>query len=116
MQDFPLTARPGVQALRASKIRDVANAGMGRDDLVAFWFGEPDEVTPDFIRRAAIDALNGGETFYTQNLGIPRLREAIARYVTRLHRRVEPGNIAVTNSGMSALMLTNQALVGPGDR
>jgi aspartate/methionine/tyrosine aminotransferase len=116
MRDFPLTARPGVQALRASKIREVANAGMGRDDLVAFWFGEPDEVTPEFIRRAAVDALNGGDTFYTQNLGIPQLREAIARYVTRLHRRVEPGNVAVTNSGMSALMLANQALVGPGDR
>jgi aspartate/methionine/tyrosine aminotransferase len=116
MQEFPLTARPGVQALRSSKIREVANAGMGREDLVAFWFGEPDEITPDFIRQAAIDALNGGETFYTQNLGIPRLREAIARYVTRLHRRVELENIAVTNSGMSALMLANQALVGPGDR
>jgi aspartate/methionine/tyrosine aminotransferase len=116
MRNFPLTARPGVQALRSSKIREVANAGMDRDDLVAFWFGEPDEVTPEFIRQAAIDALNGGDTFYTQNLGIPRLREAIARYVTRLHRQVEPANIAVTNSGMSALMLANQALVGPGDR
>jgi aspartate/methionine/tyrosine aminotransferase len=116
MQNFPLTARPAVQALRSSRIREVANAGMGRDDIVAFWFGEPDQVTPDFIRQAAIDALNAGSTFYTQNLGIPRLRETIASYVTRLHRTTAAENIAVTNSGMSALMLANQALVGPGDR
>jgi aspartate/methionine/tyrosine aminotransferase len=116
MQAFPLTARSGVQALRSSKIREVANAGMGRQGVVAFWFGEPDEVTPGFIRQAALDALNRGDTFYTQNFGIPSLREAIAGYVSRLHRRTAPENIAVTNSGMSALMLTNQALVGPGDR
>jgi aspartate/methionine/tyrosine aminotransferase len=116
MQDFSLAARPAVQALRSSKIREVANAGMGRKDVVAFWFGEPDQVTPEFIRRKAIEALSAGDTFYTQNLGIPRLREAIARYLTRLHRTTEPDQIAVTNSGMSALMLANQALVGHGDR
>lgn len=116
MQDFSLAARPAVQALRSSKIREVANAGMGKENVVAFWFGEPDQVTPEFIRRTAIEALSAGDTFYTQNLGIPRLREAIARYLTRLHRPTEPDHIAVTNSGMSALMLANQALVGPGDR
>ena len=44
---------------------------MGREDIAAFWFGEPDEVTPEFIRQAAVDALNAGDTFYTQNLGHP---------------------------------------------
>ena len=116
MAFHPGTARPAVQALRASKIREVANAGMGRDDVVAFWFGEPDEVTPAFIRQAAVDALDAGETFYTQNLGIPALREAIAFYVTRLHGATAMDNIAITNSGLSALMLVAQALVGHGDR
>ncbi len=102
--------------MRTSRIREVANAGMGRKDMVAFWFGEPDEVTPEFIRQAAIDALGAGETFYTQNLGIPRLREAIANYLTRLHRNTASECIAVTSSGMSALMISAQALVGPGDR
>jgi hypothetical protein len=52
IMSFPSpTARPAVQALRASKIREVANAGMDRADVIAFWFGEPDEVTPEFIRR-----------------------------------------------------------------
>jgi aspartate/methionine/tyrosine aminotransferase len=111
-----LHARDAIRRLRASKIRDVANAGMGRKDVLAFWFGEPDEVTPDFIRQAGIDALNAGETFYTQNLGIPELRQAIATYVSRLHRPVSEERIAVTNSGMSALMIATQALIGAGDR
>jgi aspartate/methionine/tyrosine aminotransferase len=114
--NFDLTARSAVLDLRASKIREVANAGMGRDDVLPFWFGEPDEVTPDFIRRAAIEALEAGDTFYTQNLGIPPLRESLARYVSRLHRATSVDEITVTNSGMSALMLVTQALVGPGDR
>ena len=109
-------ARKAVRELRASKIREVANAGMGRGDVLAFWFGEPDEVTPAFIRQAGIDALHAGETFYTHNLGIPDLRQALATYVSRLHGPVEVDRVAVTSSGMSALMLATQALVGPGDR
>jgi len=116
MHSFPGIARPAVQALRASKIREVANAGMGREDIAAFWFGEPDEVTPEFIRRVAVDALNAGDTFYTQNLGIPELRETVASYVARLHRSTVADNVAITNSGMSALMLAAQALIGHGDR
>jgi aspartate/methionine/tyrosine aminotransferase len=112
----PPLARDAVRALRASRIRDVANAGMGRPDVMPFWFGEPDEVTPEFIRRAAIEALERGDTFYTQNLGIPELREALAAYVTGLRSPTRAGRIVVTNSGMSALALTMQALLDPGDR
>ena len=109
------SARSAVQQLRASKIREVANAGLGRSDIAAFWFGEPDEVTPGFIRQAAIDALAAGETFYTHNLGILELREAIAAYITRLHQPTAIDSIAVTNSGMSALMIASQAIIGSGD-
>jgi hypothetical protein len=112
----PPLARDAIRALRASRIREVANAGIGRGDVLPFWFGEPDEVTPDFIRKAGMDALEAGETFYTHNLGIPELRDALAAYVTRLHRATGIDDIAVTNSGMSALMLVTQALIGPGDR
>ena len=79
---FPPIPREAVRGLRASKIREVANAGLAREDVLAFWFGEPDEVTPAFIRQAGVDALHAGETFYTHNLGIPELREAIASYVS----------------------------------
>ena len=111
-----LGARRVVRALVASQIREVANAGMGEPDILPFWFGEPDEVTPEYIRNAAVASIAAGETFYTPNLGLPELREAIAGYVTWLRRPVAAGNVAVTSSGMNALMLTVQALVNPGDR
>jgi aspartate/methionine/tyrosine aminotransferase len=111
-----LHARGAIRALMASQIREVANAGMGDPDILAFWFGEPDEVTPTYIREAAVASLAAGETFYTQNFGIPELREAIATYLSRLHRSIAPDDIAVTASGMSALMLAVEALVNPGDR
>jgi aspartate/methionine/tyrosine aminotransferase len=112
----PPLARQAVQDLGASRIREVANAGMGNSDVLAFWFGEPDEVTPEFIREAASLALSRGDTFYTQNFGIPALREAIATYSTRLHQPLGPDRIAVTSSGVSALMLLAQLIVNPGDR
>ena len=71
--------RQAIQNLEESKIREVANAGMGRSDVLAFWFGESDEVTPDFIRQAAIESLQSGETFYGHNLGLPALRDAVAQ-------------------------------------
>src|SRR5260221_7763564 len=109
-------ARPAVAALVASQIREVANEGMDDPDILAFWFGEPDEVTPPFIRDAGAASLARGETFYTQNFGIPPLRSALAAYVSHLHRATADANIAVTASGMSALMLAVEALVAPGDR
>jgi aspartate/methionine/tyrosine aminotransferase len=111
-----LNARPAVLQLRPSRIREVANAAMGREDILAFWFGEPDEVTPEFIRRAAVDSLERGETFYSQNLGLPQLREALAAYVSRLHCPTTADQIAVTSSGLSALQLATQALAGHGER
>ena len=94
-----LRARPAVRQLRNSKIREVANAGMGREDVLPFWFGEPDEVTPEFIRRAGIAALEAGDTFYTQNLGIPPLRETLATYVSRLHRPTSADEIVRNQLG-----------------
>lgn len=101
--------------LEESKIREVANAGMGRSDVLAFWFGESDEVTPDFIRQAAMDSLQQGETFYAHNLGLPSLREAVAAYMTGLHGPVAMERLAITSGGVNALMLAVQALVDAGD-
>jgi aspartate/methionine/tyrosine aminotransferase len=107
--------RQSIQNLEASKIREVANAGMGRGDVLAFWFGESDEITPDFIRSAAIESLQQGETFYAHNLGLPELRDAVAAYTTGLHGPVDSGRIAITSGGVNALMLAVQALVDAGD-
>ena len=111
--------RTVIQNLEESKIREVANAGMGRSDVLAFWFGESDEVTPDFIRQAAIESLQSGETFYSHNLGLPELREAIAAFMSALHGTlhgpINAGRLAVTSGGVNALMLAVQALVDAGD-
>jgi len=107
--------RPIVDRLPASKIREVANAGLGRSDVLAFWFGESDEPTPQFIRDAAARSIADCETFYSHNLGLAELREALSRYASGLHRPVGADRIAVTSSGVNALMLAMQALVGAGD-
>jgi aspartate/methionine/tyrosine aminotransferase len=111
--------REVVAGLQGSRIREVANEGIGRDGVLAFWFGESDEVTPEAIRAAAIASLQAGETFYAHNLGLPELRQAIAGYTERLH----PGRgvahwferIAVTSGGVNGLMLAAQTLVDAGD-
>ena len=107
--------REAIRDLPGSKIREVANAGIGRDDVLAFWFGESDEVTPEPIRHAAAESLARGETFYSHNLGLPELRAAIAAYSSGLHQPLDAGRVAVTSSGVSALMLAMQMLVGHGD-
>jgi aspartate/methionine/tyrosine aminotransferase len=108
--------RQAIQQLQASKIRELANAGLGRSDVLAFWFGESDEVTPDFIRQAAIDSLHAGETFYAHNLGLPELRESIAAEMVKRHGAdIGSDRIAVTSGGVNALMLAMQALVDAGD-
>ncbi|MDF2466813.1 MAG: pyridoxal phosphate-dependent aminotransferase [Ramlibacter sp.] len=107
--------RQAIQNLEESRIREVANAGMGRSDVLAFWFGESDEVTPQFIRDAAIESLAKGETFYAHNLGLPELRDAVADYTSVLHPKVASNRVAITSGGVNALMLAVQALVDAGD-
>ena len=107
--------RQVIADLSASRIREVANAGLGREDVLAFWFGESDEVTPAGVRAAAQASIEAGETFYAHNLGLPALREALAAYISSLHRPLGADRVAVTSSGVSALMLAQQALVDAGD-
>ena len=111
--------RQAVLNLEESMIRQVANAGLGRTDVLKFWFGESDEVTPQFIRDAAALSLQNGETFYAQNLGLPELREAIAGYAQGIRgqgaTKIGADRIAVTSGGVNALMLAVQALVNSGD-
>jgi aspartate/methionine/tyrosine aminotransferase len=95
----------------------VANAGLERDDVLAFWFGESDQPTPQFIRAAASAEVLAGRTFYTHNLGRAELRAALSAYLTDLHGvKIGLERIAVTSSGVNALMVAMQALLSPGDR
>jgi len=111
-----LQARPVVRALSESRIRQVANSAMGRADVLAFWFGEPDGVTPAAVRAEAKASLDAGDTFYGPTLGLPELRETLSSYIGGLHRPVPIERIAVTSSGVNALMLACQTILSPGDR
>jgi len=109
--------RKAVQQLADSLIRAVSDRGMGRADVLPFWFGESDRSTAGFIREAAAQSLMAGETFYSQNLGRPWLREAIAKYLTQLHQQpIGEERIAAIDSGVSGLMMAAQCLLSPGDK
>ena len=107
--------RQAVLNLEESKIREVANAGMDRADMLPFWFGESDEVTPTAIRDAGIASLQAGETFYSHNLGLPELRQAVSAYASRLHGDVALDRLAITSGGVNALIVAMQALIDAGD-
>jgi aspartate aminotransferase len=111
------TARPEILALRTSQIREVANVGMARKDILKFWVGESDQPTPAFIREATAKALMAGETYYTHNLGRPDLREALSAYLERLHGMpFDLDRLGITSAGVNALMLVSQAVISPGDK
>ncbi len=108
--------RQQIETLEDSPIVEVWRSGIDRPDVIPMWAGEGDLPTPQFIRDAATKALNEGRTFYSHNRGIPPLRKALIDYLRRLYGVEIPDNrIAVTVSGMNAVMLVAQATVQPGD-
>ncbi|APG83336.1 pyridoxal phosphate-dependent aminotransferase [Sinorhizobium americanum] len=107
---------PRALAAPESGIVEVVNYARGRDGLIPLWVGEGDLPTPDFISRAAADALVAGQTFYTWQRGIPPLREALVRYYQRrFQKTLAPENFYVTGSGMQAIKLAIEAIAAPGD-
>jgi aspartate/methionine/tyrosine aminotransferase len=99
-----------------SGIVTVANYGWGREGLIPLWAGEGDLPTPDFISGPAARALEGGETFYTYQRGIPPLRSAIAGYHSRVFgKEFSPEEFFVTGGGMQAIQIALQATAGAGD-
>jgi aspartate/methionine/tyrosine aminotransferase len=77
--------------------------------------GEPDFPTPEPVRRAAAEALAGGPLPYTVALGLPELRQAIARfYRTRYGFELSPERVVVTAGSSGALLLVMAALLDPG--
>ncbi|MBX3452972.1 pyridoxal phosphate-dependent aminotransferase [Ferrovibrio sp.] len=108
--------RSHIQAINGSRIRIVNRAAAGMSDVLPLWFGEGDDATPAFIADAAAEAVKTGKTFYAPNRGIPELRAAIQRYLKRTYDQdVAIERITVTASGMNALMIVTQCLLGPGD-
>lgn len=108
--------RHDIEVLEDSPIVEVWRMGYGDPTVIGMFAGEPDVPTPDFICEATAQALRDGKTFYTPNRGIGPIREALADYMEMLYKvRVPEQRIALTPSGMSAVMLIAQATVKPGD-
>jgi len=78
--------------------------------------GEPDFSAPPQVVASAVRALRDGRSAYTATLGLPALREAIARhYGSRFSKKLDPGRIAVTAGASGGLLLTLALYVNPGD-
>jgi len=78
--------------------------------------GEPDFDTPECIKKAAIDAIKKGKTYYTHSLGLPELREAIANYYQEKYKvTVSPEQVIVTAGSSPAIFLVFASLLEPGD-
>jgi aspartate/methionine/tyrosine aminotransferase len=85
-------------------------------DIIHLEIGEPDFATPAPIVEAGIAALRAGHTHYTDALGLPALREAIAGfYDVRWQASIDPAHIIVTPGASGALLLALGLLAGPGD-
>lgn len=106
-----------VQRIPRSGIRDFFEIVQSMSDVVSLGIGEPDFVTPWHIREAAIYALEQGRTGYTSNLGSPKLRKAIARYVaTHFGVNYDPGSEVIVTVGVSeAIDIAFRAILNPGD-
>jgi aspartate aminotransferase len=85
-------------------------------DIVSLGAGEPDFDTPVHIKKAAVDAINNGQTKYTPIGGTPELKAAIARKFARENAlNFAPAEILVTNGAKQALFNLSMALLSPGD-
>lgn len=115
--------RPEAMNAPESGIVEVFNYGRGRQGLMPLWVGEGDLPTSEIITRAAVAALQGGETFYTAQRGHPDYRAALARMMTRVYGSpfaggvapFEPDRFYATVGGMHALQLAIRIAAGAGD-
>jgi len=106
-----------VLAVAPSRIRELADIAMSMDNVLRLYFGESNVSTPQYIKDAASRALKDGYTFYTENAGLPSLRNAIAAKYSELHG-VSPDpmrQVVVTASGVQALNVVIRCVLDPGD-
>ena len=108
---------PHVAELPKSGIRAFFDIVAQRKDVISLGVGEPDFDTPWHVSRAAVTALENGQTHYTSNLGTPELRQAIAAYLKRRFNAPYDWRrqILVTVGVSEAIDLAIRAVTSPGD-
>lgn len=107
----------GLSQVSPSRIRELADIAFTMPGVLRLHFGESNMPTPQFIKDAAAGALAEGYTFYTENAGLPGLRNAIAAKYQELHGvDLKPlEEIVITASGVQALNVSIRCAVDPGD-
>ncbi|TQE22846.1 pyridoxal phosphate-dependent aminotransferase [Streptomyces ipomoeae] len=84
--------------------------------VVKLSLGEPDFGAPPAVLAAMREAMDGRPMTYTAALGLPALRQAIARFYAERHDvEVDASRVVVTAGASAALVLATAALVDPGD-
>lgn len=106
-----------VQEMKPSGIRRFFDIAAEMEEVISLGVGEPDFKTPWSIRRAGIESLEKGHTWYTANAGLMELRKEIARY---LHRRFSltydpKEEVLITVGGSEAIDGCIRTLVNPGE-
>lgn len=105
-----------VQQLKPSGIRKFFDIASEMDGVISLGVGEPDFKTPWVIRKAGIDSLDRGRTWYTGNSGLDKLREEICIYLKRrFNLEYTKQETLVTVGGSEAIDIGVRALVEPGD-
>ena len=108
---------PSLDSVMPSQIRELADVAFSMDNVLKLHFGESNLPTPEFIKAAAAQALEDGYTYYTENGGLPELRDAIAAKHADLHGvSLDPATeIVVTASGSQAVNVAMRCAIDPGD-
>ena len=112
----PLT-NTKVERIPASGIRRFFDLIAGVEGAISLGVGEPDFVTPERFREAAIRSIKDGKTKYTSNYGIKPLREAISEHTAKLRgvRYDVDREIIVTVGVSEAVDLAMRATLNDGD-
>ena len=119
---FPIsmknTLSERVQSISPSSLRKYFDLAGTMPDVLSLSIGEPDFVTPDVIRRAAIQSIEHGDTKYTSNSGTVALRRALSDHLARrYHVRYDPETEILITVGVSeALHNAMLATIDPGDQ
>jgi aspartate aminotransferase len=113
---LPSRFRPEIVGVTESPLVRIATMAEAMPGALKLCYGESDLATPDFICRAAADALSAGHTFYTHTAGYSALREAVAAKVLDLHGLAyRPSEIMSTVGASMAIFTAIRACVGRDD-
>jgi aminotransferase len=106
-----------LQEIKPSGIRKYFSLAEEMGDCLSLGVGEPDFVTPWEVRRAGIESLDQGKTFYSANAGLKELRRQITLYLKRAFGlRYDPDTeTVVTVGGSEAIDMAMRTLLNPGD-